>query len=189
MTGVIHLRPTVDYDIDYLQGRILLTEPLSSTVADQLLVRSDGLSGDEAWLVAQYEFTPGFDEIDSLAAGGTGHLWLTDWLQLGLTGNRNNNEDEDDSSLYGGDVTARLSTESWAKVQAGRSEGLVTSTFRSDDGGFLFAGITATGARGGRCQRLPRGRELRRRGLHRRRPRAARALRSDCSKRAIPARA
>ena len=125
VTGVIHLRPTVDYDIDYLQGRILLTEPLSSTVADQLLVHSDGLSGDEAWLVVQYEFTPGFDEIDSLAAGGTGQLWLTDWLQLGLTGNRNNNEDEDDSSLYGGDVTARLSTESWAKVQAGRSEGLV----------------------------------------------------------------
>ncbi|MGH7338773.1 MAG: OmpA family protein, partial [Myxococcota bacterium] len=46
-----------------------------------------------------------------------------------------------DSSLYGGDVTARLSTESWAKVQAGRSEGLVTSAFRSDDGGFLFAGL------------------------------------------------
>src|SRR5206468_3070673 len=107
-----------------------------------LLVHSSGVSGDESWLVVQYEYTPGFDHIDSLAAGGTGHLWLTDWLQVGLTGNRNNNEGTDDSSLYGGDVTARLSTDSWAKVQAGRSEGLVTSTFRSDDGGFLFAGIT-----------------------------------------------
>jgi uncharacterized repeat protein (TIGR01451 family) len=139
--GVVHLRPTVDYDIDYLQGRILLTEPLSSTVADQLLVRSQGLSGDEAWLVAQYEYTPGFEDIDSLAAGGSGALWVTDWLKLGATGNRNNNEGSEDSSLYGGDVTARLSSDSWAKVQAGRSEGLVTSSFRSDDGGFLFAGI------------------------------------------------
>ena len=26
VSGVVHLRPTIDYDIDYLQGRILLTE-------------------------------------------------------------------------------------------------------------------------------------------------------------------
>ena len=141
VTGVVNLRPTVDYDIDYLQGRILLNEPLSSTVSDNLLVRSEGLSGDEAWLVVQYEFTPGFDDIDSLASGGTGSLWVTDWLKFGATGNRNNNDGSEDSSLYGGDVTARLSTDTWAKVQAGRSEGLVTPSFRSDDGGFLFAGI------------------------------------------------
>ena len=41
----------LDYDIDYLQGRLLLTEPLSSTADDNLLVRSGGLSGDEAYLV------------------------------------------------------------------------------------------------------------------------------------------
>ncbi|MCI0346786.1 MAG: flagellar motor protein MotB, partial [Chloroflexi bacterium] len=145
VTGVVHLRPTIDYDIDYLQGRILLTEPLSSTVADNLLVHSDGFSGDEAWLVVRYEFTPGFEELDALSTGGTGHLWATDWLKFGVTGNRNE-DDGADSTLYGGDVTARLSTESWAKVQAGKSEGLVTSTFRSDDGGFLFAGIGSAAA-------------------------------------------
>ena len=73
VTGVVHLRPVIDYDIDYLQGRFLLTEPLSSTATDNLLVRSSGSRGDEAWLVAQYEFTPGFDELDALAAGGQGH--------------------------------------------------------------------------------------------------------------------
>ncbi len=140
VTGVVHLQPTVDYDIDYLQGRILLTEPLSSTVSDQLFVRSENVSGDEAWLVAQYEYTPGFEDLDALALGGSGRLWVTDWLGLGMTGNQND-DDETDSSLYGGDVTARLSTDSWAKVQAGKSEGLVASSFRSDDGGFLFANI------------------------------------------------
>jgi uncharacterized repeat protein (TIGR01451 family) len=144
--GVIQLRANVDYDIDYLQGRVLLTEPLSSTVADQLLVRTGGLSGDELWLVVQYEYTPGFEEIDSLAAGGTASLWAFDWLKFGVTGNRNNNDNDADSSLYGGDVTARLSTDSWFKAQFGRSEGLVTSSFRSDDGGFLFAGIGSAAA-------------------------------------------
>ena len=80
VTGVVNLRPTLDYDIDYLQGRILLSEPLSATVGDNLLVRSRGLSGDEAWLVVQYEYTPGFDELDAVAAGGQGHYWFNDYV-------------------------------------------------------------------------------------------------------------
>jgi hypothetical protein len=31
VTGVLNLTPVLDYDIDYLQGRIVLTEPLAST--------------------------------------------------------------------------------------------------------------------------------------------------------------
>ena len=33
-----------------------------------------------------------------------------------------------------------MSADSWFKVQAGRSEGLVSSSLRSDDGGFGFSG-------------------------------------------------
>ena len=43
VTGVTHLRPTVDYDIDYLQGRVLLSDPLDATTSDGLLVRNAGL--------------------------------------------------------------------------------------------------------------------------------------------------
>jgi flagellar motor protein MotB len=139
VSAVMHLRPVLDYDIDYLQGRILLSEPMASTVDDELLVRSEGLSGDEAWLVVQYEYTPGFDEIDTLATGGQGQYWFNDLVKLGLTANRNE-EGDSDSSLYGADLTVRKSTESWLKLQAGRSEGLVSSSFRSDDGGFRFLG-------------------------------------------------
>ncbi|MBW2387540.1 MAG: DUF11 domain-containing protein, partial [Deltaproteobacteria bacterium] len=140
VTGVVELRQGLDYDIDYLQGRILLSEPMTSTVADELLVRSDGLSGYEAWLVAQYEYTPGFDEIDTLATGGQGHYWFGDFLKLGLTANRND-EDGTDSSLYAADLTLRKSADSWLKVQAGRTEGQVSTSLRSDDGGFGFVGI------------------------------------------------
>ena len=65
VTGVVNLSPTLDYDIDYLQGSVLLAEPLSSTVDDNLLIRSGALSGDEAYLVVRYEYAPGFDEIDA----------------------------------------------------------------------------------------------------------------------------
>ena len=137
--AVVNLKPTLDYDIDYLQGRILLTEPVDATVSDQLLVRNQGLSGDEAWLVVQYEFTPGFDQLNAMAAGGQGHWWLTDFLKLGLTANRNQGEGND-NNLYAADMTLRKSTDSWIKVQAGRTEGLVSTTLVSEDGGFSFFG-------------------------------------------------
>ena len=137
VTAVKTLRPVLDYDIDYLQGRILLSEPMASTVDDDLVVRSQGLSGNEAWLVVQYEYSPGFDEIDTLAAGGEGRYWFNDHVKLGFTANRND-EDGGESSLYGANLTLRKSADSWLKLQAGRSEGLVSTSFRSDDGGFRF---------------------------------------------------
>ncbi len=140
VTGVVNLRFGIDYDIDYLQGRVLLSEPLSSTTDDNLLVRISGLDGDEVYLVARYEYTPGFDELDEVNLGGQGHYWFNDHVRLGLTAN-SNEEGDADSSLGAADLTLRMSTDSWFKVQTGRSEGLVSDRLRSDDGGFEFVGF------------------------------------------------
>ncbi|HET9217461.1 MAG TPA: flagellar motor protein MotB, partial [Terriglobia bacterium] len=144
VTGVVNLRYGVDYDVDYLQGRLLLTEPLTSTAPDNLLVRSTGLSGNEAYLVVRYEFTPGFENLDALSLGGQGHYWLNDHFRLGLTGNANE-EGDFDSNLGAADFTFRKSTNSFVKVQAGRSQGLISNSMRSMDGGFEFAGPDAVG--------------------------------------------
>ena len=142
VNGVVNLRPTLDYDIDYLQGRILLTEPLAATVGDGLLIRSQGLSGSEAFLVVLYEYTPGFDSLNALATGGQGHYWLNDFIGMGLVANRNQ-EEGNDTTLYAGNLTLRKSTESWFKLQAGRSEGFVSTSLASQDGGFNFFGTGA----------------------------------------------
>jgi flagellar motor protein MotB len=142
--GVVNLRPVLDYDIDYLQGRIVLAEALNSTVDDRLLVRSDALSGDAAYLVVRYEYTPGFTELDSIATGGHAHMWVNDHVKVGLTAN-GNEEGDTESSLEGADVTLRMSADSWLKVQGGRSEGLVASSMYSDDGGFGFVNPDTTG--------------------------------------------
>jgi flagellar motor protein MotB len=143
VTGVVNLRPSIDYDIDYLQGRLLLSEPLSSVADDRLLVRSGGLSGEETFLVVHYEYTPGFDEIDAMAGGGQGHVWLNEHVKLGLMTSAN--DGDQDSSLHAADLTLRKSAESWIKLQAGRSEGLVTAGMRSDDGGYGFYGYDDAG--------------------------------------------
>jgi uncharacterized repeat protein (TIGR01451 family) len=143
VTGVVHLRPTLDYDIDYLQGRILLSEPLSSTASDNQLVRSSGLDGDQLWLVVQYEYTPGVDELDAFAAGGQGHYWLNDFMRIGATLNRNDEDGGDISSLYASDFTLRRNNESWLKLQYGRSDGMLATALSSNDGGFTFDGTGA----------------------------------------------
>ena len=144
VSKVVRLQPELDYDIDYLQGRILLTEPISSIADDRLLVRSDGLSGNEVWLIVQYEFTPGFESIDTLNGGGQAHVWLNDHVKLGATASRSE-EGDIDSTLYGADLTLRKSTQSWIKLQVGRSDGLVSNAFISDDGGFNFTDPASAG--------------------------------------------
>ncbi|MEE8542994.1 MAG: flagellar motor protein MotB, partial [Gammaproteobacteria bacterium] len=95
VTGVLNLTPVLDYDIDYLQGRIVLTKPLASTADDNLLVRSDALSGDDAYLVVRYEYTPGFSDVDAVALGGQAHVWLGDYVKLGVTSNVNETDGSD----------------------------------------------------------------------------------------------
>src|SRR3989441_2466693 len=150
VTGVVNLQPNQDYDIDYLQGRLLLSQPLSSTANDNLLVRTSGLSGDEAYLVVRYEYTPGFGKLDGVAVGGQGHYWLNDYVRLGFTADSNKGDSA--SNLGAADLTLRKSANSWFKLQAGRSTGLLSPSLQSNDGGFGFQGPndqSFTGAKAG----------------------------------------
>jgi flagellar motor protein MotB len=138
VTGVLNLTPSLDYDIDYLQGRIVLTEPLASTADDNLLVRSNAVSGDEAYLVVRYEYTPGFGDMDAMSTGGQAHYWLGDHVKVGLTSNVNE-QDDVDNNLHAADLTLRYAAESWLKLQQAKSEGLVSMPLMSNDGGFEFS--------------------------------------------------
>jgi hypothetical protein len=138
VTGVVNLRPNVDYDIDYLQGRLLLSEPLSATANDNLLVRTSGLNGDQSFLVVRYEYTPGLDKLDQVAVGGQGSYWLNNYVKLGFTAD--SNEGDGASNLGAADLTLRKSANSWLKVQAGRTTGLLSPSLQSNDGGFGFQG-------------------------------------------------
>ena len=139
VTGVVNLTPAMDYDIDYLQGRIVLSEPLASTADDKLLVRSGAVSGDEAYLVVRYEYSPGFESLDAVSVGGQAHYWFGEYVKLGVTSNVNE-QDGEDSSLSAADLTVRYSADTWLKYQQGASEGLVSMPQVSADGGFEFAG-------------------------------------------------
>jgi flagellar motor protein MotB len=152
--AVKNLTPVLDYDIDYLQGRILLAQPLPATADDGMLVSSGSISGHTAFLVVRYEFTPGFDDPDAMVTGGRLHYWFNDYLKLGVTAGRGE-EEEIESSLGGVDLTLRKSAESWLRAETARTKGPGTLTTTSLDGGFNFGasefpddtGITASAYR------------------------------------------
>ena len=135
--GVKKLMPALDYDIDYLQGRILLSQPLSSTAEDGMLVSSGSITGNPVFLVVRYEFTPGFDDPNMLTAGGRAHYWLNDYVKMGVTASQEEEADTE-TSLGGADLTLRKSSESWIRLETGRSKGPGLLTTTSNDGGFNF---------------------------------------------------
>lgn len=140
------LVPNQDYDVNYLQGRILLTRPLMSTVSDHRTVHNGGLAGQPAYLVVTYEYQPGLGRVDDLAVGGRGSYWLNDHIRLGLTNYRQDSPGAS-QTLYGGDVTMRWTEASYVRVEKARSEGPGSGATQSLDGGFNFVG--RSGGRGG----------------------------------------
>ncbi|GIX21592.1 MAG: hypothetical protein KatS3mg121_0375 [Gammaproteobacteria bacterium] len=126
-----------DYDIDYIQGRILLNQPLPSTADDGRIVQTDGLGGHPVFLVARYEYTPGFEEIDDTSRGLRLAHWFGDHLQLGLTA-----ADEDRfgerAELGGVDLVLRKTAQTYVKLESARSRGPGWSQRLSEDGGFNF---------------------------------------------------
>jgi len=135
--GVKNLTPVLDYDIDYLQGRILLAQPLSATADDGLLVHTGSISGNLVFLVVRYEFTPGFDDPNILAAGGRVHYWFNDHVKFGVTASQD--EDDDiESNLGGADLTLRKSSATWLKLETARTKGPGVPSTTSIDGGYTF---------------------------------------------------
>lgn len=150
VTAVKHLTPVLDYSIDYLQGRIVLSEPLQATADDSMLVDSGSLSGDRVQLVVRYEYSPGFGEIDSLALGGRAHHWLNEYLKLGVTSSTSE-EANNESTLTGVDLTLRKSAASWLKLELSETEGPGTTALSSNTGGFDFASADPGLEAGGRA--------------------------------------
>ena len=132
------LTPVLDYDINYLQGRLLLVEPLSPTADDNLLVRDSSISGNPVFLVARYEFTPGTGDPETLTAGGRVQYWFNDHVKVGVTASREK-EAGIENNLGGVDLTLRKSEDTWLRVETGHSKGPGVETDISVDGGYEFA--------------------------------------------------
>lgn len=133
------LVPSSDYEIDYLQGRVLLSAPLPSLSDDGSLVRAGGLTGMPTFLVVDYEYTPIASSLDTLAIGGRVSWWANDHVGVGVTASRQDQIGAD-QRLAGADITLRKTENTYLKGEFARSKGPGTAQLDSLDGGFSFSG-------------------------------------------------
>ncbi|HEY9135312.1 MAG TPA: OmpA family protein [Pseudomonadales bacterium] len=135
--GVKNLSYGLDYDIDYLQGRILLSKPLSAFGNNTLNVDSGNAGAQQTYLVVRYEYTPGFTELENIATGGRAHYWFGDLVKLGVTADQQESTGTE-SNLSAVDLTIRKNAGTWLKLEQSSSQGPGSATQLSNDGGFSF---------------------------------------------------
>jgi hypothetical protein len=132
-----------DYDMNYIQGRILLRNPLPIVADTTLFVHNSSLAGNPVWLVTTYEYTPGLTRPGALTYGGRAQRWIGDHVRVGVTGYRQG-EDQSRQTLYGTDLLLRYKPGTYLHGEFAHSDGQGTGTFFSSTGGYDFTQVTAT---------------------------------------------
>jgi hypothetical protein len=136
-----------DYDMNYVQGRILLRTPLPIVADSTLFVHDTSLGGNPVWLVTTYEYTPGLTRPSALTYGGRAQQWIGDHVRVGVTGYRQG-EDQSRQTLYGSDIMLRYKPGTFLRGEFAHSDGLGTGTNFSSTGGYDFTQVTAANTGG-----------------------------------------
>ena len=137
----------IDYRIDYMQGMLILTNPLSSTTTDTGAVRNGALGGSSVRLVVSYEYVPTVTDLDGYAFGGRATAWVNDNLRVGFTGMSENTGSANQEALAA-DVLVRYSDLTYLEAEVARSEGPGFGISRSFDGGLTLSDELSTGVNG-----------------------------------------
>jgi hypothetical protein len=135
-----------DYEIDFLQGIVLLKKPLPSTSSDGDLVRDGGLGGNPVFLIANYEFTPAAGDVDGYVYGGRAQQWLGNHVRVGVTG-ATEKTGAADQKMAGADVTLYKSERTFLEVEVARSKGPGFGKSTSADGGLTISDVATAGSR------------------------------------------
>jgi len=148
VTGRVVDRKTLvygrDYTINYVQGVILLNQPLASTVDAGTLVRDGALGGNHQYLVAAYEFVPTAGDVDGYVYGGRAQQWLGDHVRVGVTGALEKTGAAD-QTLGGADVQVYRSEKTFLEGEVAVSEGPGFGFSESINGGLT---VTTPGLAG-----------------------------------------
>lgn len=135
----IPLASGVDYEIDYLQGRIILSRPLSQYSQTNLpsIIRDTPLDGLQYRLITDYEYIPDGFDADQNTIGVRGKQWIGDHIGIGAT-YVDENRAGDDYNLAGGDLTLQAGRGTYLKMEYAQTDSTQAPVFYSDNGGLSF---------------------------------------------------
>ena len=141
------LRYGADYDINYIQGLVLLKNPLGSSTSDGAVVTNGTNPGNTVYLAASYEYTPVSGDVDGYDLGGRAQQWIGNHLRVGITADKQK-AGSADQTLYGADILLRKSDRTFLEAEAAQSSGPGLSTATSTDGGFTVSEVPPVGLAG-----------------------------------------
>ena len=136
-----------DYDINYLQGLIILTSPLSGSGSDGSLISTNPNGDNETYLVANYEHTPTLTDADTFSYGARVQGWATDNLRFGasyLSEDTGNGKQE----AYGVDALYQVSEQTFVELEFAKTEGPGFGNSISTDGGLIITDTAAVAGNG-----------------------------------------
>ena len=126
----------VDYEIDYIQGVVILTRPLGSSATGGGLI-TDGNGQNDVNLVAQYEYTPTTGSLEGASFGGRAEVWATEQLRLGITASSDATGAAD--QLTGGaDLRYEIGALSYVEAEVAQTKGPGFGRAFSTDGGLTI---------------------------------------------------
>ena len=135
----IDLTRDADYQIDEIQGRIILSRPLLSFSrnSQNSIIRDQPLDGNQLLLLVDYEYLPNGFSADHLTAGGRAKHWFNDHIAVGLS-YVDENRAGNDYQLAGADLTLQAGKGSYIKVEHSNTRNSQAPIFYSDNGGLTF---------------------------------------------------
>lgn len=143
----IDLTRDADYQLDELQGRIILSRPLMSFARDgsESIIRDQPLDGNQLLLLVDYEYLPNGFSADHLTLGGRAKHWFNDNIALGFS-YVDENRAGNDYKLAGVDLTLQAGQGSYIKVEHSNTDNNQAPIFYSDNGGLTFKQSNITAA-------------------------------------------
>ncbi len=134
------LQEGLDYEINYPEGRIMLTRPLSSVAAADTMTSTDILDGSPVVLIVDYEFDPS-NAVPSIANQGVrGYTWMGDHVRIGATGVQESRPGGD-YDMAGVDAMMKFGRNTKVTAEYARTINQQTGTEISYDGGISYAGL------------------------------------------------
>lgn len=140
-----------DYRVDYVQGVVILNEPLSPTAGGSGLTTERPLGNNDVNLVAQYDYVPAASAALTNTYGGRAEAWVTPQLRFGVSGSRETTGMAD-NTLVGADILLQRHEGTYLGIDVAQSDGPGLNTRSSLTGGVdLDPEDIAAGVRGQRA--------------------------------------
>lgn len=141
MKKQVALKPFQDYEFDYLAGRVVLTQPLTTFAMQDggQIIDNNTVGSDLYYLVADYEYNATGGSLGDSSFGTSVEQWLGNHVSVGGT-YVSEKRAADEYTLTGIDASLRLGQDSFIKVERSETDNVQSlSNFVSNDGGLSFA--------------------------------------------------